>query len=166
MHFRSFKLPPNVGHFRSLRPRMVAKVLSQAYYQFAALSPKPGSLSRTVPPGAERILGKAVSSKNSVVSLRDRIACDGCALAPARRRPSCSFLRRATALRPETTLSPSDLEDGREDPRAAPPEWLARAGAKCTPPWRQRQVSLGQTMVKYSDRNISYVLREGTYNTG
>ena len=28
-HFRSFKLPPNVGHFRSLRPRVCAKVLSQ-----------------------------------------------------------------------------------------------------------------------------------------
>ena len=49
--------------------------------------------------------------------------------------PTCKETSARDGPRPETTVSPYFLADGREDPRAAPPEWLARAGTTSHRHW-------------------------------
>ena len=75
-------------------------------------------------PPATRLFARASGQKSMAACKRRHV-----------HAPTCKETSARDSPRPETTVSPYFLADGREDPRAAPPEWLARAGTTSHRHW-------------------------------
>ena len=75
-------------------------------------------------PPATRLFARASGQKSMAACKRRHV-----------HAPTCKETSARDGPRPETTVSPYFLADGREDPRAAPPEWLARAGTTSHRHW-------------------------------